>query len=98
MKHPDIQPGMNLSDKQVFAMVKSLGERFNGKGGRNDSKPDTSTVSGRIAWRRQHLHNDEAVDPVRSDPWNDGTKSQSDLPRRVTQEWVARLTAAQRAH
>ena len=48
--------------------------------------------TGRVDWRRAHLHNLSIVDPELSEPWNDGAKFQSDLPRKLTLEMVSRLT------
>lgn len=90
-KKPDIEPGMKLSDKQVFALIKSLNERFNGKGV-IDGQIDTTTFGGRVDYRRSHLHALEIADPKLSEPWNDGTAYQSDLPRRIAVEMVSRLT------
>ena len=90
-KRKDIQEGMKLSDEQVFTLIRSLNERFNGKT-MDGGKPDTSTFGGRVDWRRSHLHALESANPILSDPWNDGTQYQSDLPRRIAVEMVSRLT------
>lgn len=82
-----------LADAQVFRLIKSLDQRYEGKNhSTSDTTPDPMTFSGRIDWRRQHLHNVDDVDPPLADPWNDGPKDQHDILRKIYVEMVARLT------
>jgi len=90
----DIERGMKLTDTQVFALITSLSDRFNGRGQSAASglNVDTRTFSGRVDWRRQHLFNMPQVDPKLDAPWDQGSKYQSDLPRRIAVEMTSRLT------
>lgn len=82
-----------LSDDQVFRLIKSLNQRFEGRNrSTNTTAPDPYTFSGRIDWRREHLHNLDSQDPPLDYPWNDGPKDQSDMLRKIYVEMVARLT------
>lgn len=92
MGTPEIDKKMNLTDEQVFRLIQSLSDRFNGRSQDGSVIVDPRTFSGRVNWRRQHLHNLPDVDPVLDAPWDDGNKYQSDLPRRITAELVSRLT------
>lgn len=85
-----IEDGMSLDASQVYEWSRRLLNR-------------NAALHDRILWRRQNHHNDPAVDPqinertsdgrpVPDDPFADVARFQSDAPRRVAQQVVARLT------